>query len=148
MKFFNEILQQKTQFFHISFLHYFIFPNYSHEVKKEEKRKNYMGFCYSESMANFEVVCQNISKNKNRKFLKSLSLEKNTKTLVEMLILQFSEDNLRGTAKFISLKNYQRREERKKYQINDIGFLLFLFLRFALFFKMSQSHSHLFWTKN
>ena len=63
--------------------------------------------------------------------------KKNTKTLVEMLILQFSEDNLRGTAKFISLKNYHRREERKKYQINHIGFILFFVLRFALFFKMS-----------
>ena len=69
------------------------------------------------------------------------------KTLVEMLILQFSEDNLRGTAKFISLNNYHRREERKKYQINDIGFILFLFLRFALFFKIFETHSHLFWTK-
>ena len=41
MKFFNEILQQKTQFFHISFLHYFIFPNYSHEVKKRKRKKLY-----------------------------------------------------------------------------------------------------------
>ena len=54
MKFFNETLQNaifwntKDSVFSYIILHYFIFPNYSHEVKKKEKRKNYMGFRYSE----------------------------------------------------------------------------------------------------
>ena len=45
MKFFNETLQNaifwntKDSVFSYIILHYFIFPNYSHEVKKKEKRK-------------------------------------------------------------------------------------------------------------
>ena len=46
MKFFNETLQNaifwntKDSVFSYIILHYFIFPNYSHEVKNKETRKN------------------------------------------------------------------------------------------------------------
>ena len=59
MKFFNETLQNaifwntKDSVFSYIILHYFIFPNYSHEVKKKKKEKTIWGFV----IPNFEVFC-------------------------------------------------------------------------------------------
>ena len=131
---FHACLEYKRLSFFIYHFALLYFPKLFSWSKKKRKKKKLYGVSLFRILKCFARIFQ---RTKTANSWRVYRWKKNTKTLVEMLILQFSEDNLRGTAKFISLKNYHRREERKKYQINHIGFILFFVLRFALFFKMS-----------